>query len=523
MSTKLIKQFIGRHKIELLVLVSILLLASFLRLYKIREFLVFLGDEGRDALVVKRMIVDHDLTLLGPTASVGGFYLGPLYYYMMIPAMILSHLDPVGPAIMVAIMGVATVALLYYVIRDWFGTFPAQIVSLLYAASPGIVVFSRSSWNPNPMPLFSLLTIACLHYALNPHTKLGSKNKTPKTVNLKLAFLSAFFFSIASIHLHYLGLLLAPIMLVIMLLESPLRSWLKLTLAQILGFLVAASPFFAFEVRHNFLNTRSAIEFISRGGSTTGLRSYNLAWLFYEINRFNFESILGSRFGPITPWITYGFFVSIIIFLFVLIKQKRNLTSASTTILIFWALGILGISMYKGQLRYHYFEFLFPAPFLVLGLILSVAKSVKFKFILAVVALAATSYLVIKEPIWVQGSNLVNQTQRIAEEAIKLSNDQPFNFALITPGNSDHAYRFFLEIENHKPVLLEDQVTSQLIVACEADPADCHPLGNSLWEIAGFGRAEITNRVVVPPGITLFRLIHHPDSLDRIGHPAPQG
>ena len=66
-------------------IVLILLLAAYLRLYNISGYMTFLGDEGRDVLVVKRMIVDHKWTLLGPTASVGGFFLGPIYYYFMLP------------------------------------------------------------------------------------------------------------------------------------------------------------------------------------------------------------------------------------------------------------------------------------------------------------------------------------------------------------------------------------------------------------------------------------------------------
>ncbi len=90
-------------------LVLILTLAAFLRFYRLPEYLQFLGDEGRDVLVVMHMIVHHQWTLLGPTASVGGFYTGPIYYYFMLPFLWLSHLDPVGPAVMAALFGLATV------------------------------------------------------------------------------------------------------------------------------------------------------------------------------------------------------------------------------------------------------------------------------------------------------------------------------------------------------------------------------------------------------------------------------
>jgi len=38
-----------------------------------KDYIIFLGDQGRDVLIVKNIIVDKKFTLLGPTASVGGF------------------------------------------------------------------------------------------------------------------------------------------------------------------------------------------------------------------------------------------------------------------------------------------------------------------------------------------------------------------------------------------------------------------------------------------------------------------
>ena len=93
-------------KTEIILLGVIMLLAAFMRLYKVRDYIVFLGDEGRDVMVVRDILHGH-LTFLGPTASVGGFYLGPIYYYMMAPFLFLANYDPVGPAIMVALFGIA--------------------------------------------------------------------------------------------------------------------------------------------------------------------------------------------------------------------------------------------------------------------------------------------------------------------------------------------------------------------------------------------------------------------------------
>ena len=103
----------------------------------------------------------------------------------------------------------------------------------------------------------------------------------------------------------------------------------------------------------------------------------------------------------------------------------------------------------------------------------------------------------------------VDQTARIAEVVIDQAGGQPFNFALISSGNSDHAYRFFLETKGYRPLGLEEQVTNQLIIICEKPESECKPLGNSLWEIAGFGRSEVNAQVTVNPGITIYRMVHY--------------
>src|SRR3989338_4356043 len=100
-------------------ILAILLIAAFLRLYKISDYMTFLGDEGRDALVVYN-ILHGKLTLLGPTASVGGFFMGPIYYYFMTPFLWLFNYNSLGSSIGVALIGIATVFLLYKIALTLF-------------------------------------------------------------------------------------------------------------------------------------------------------------------------------------------------------------------------------------------------------------------------------------------------------------------------------------------------------------------------------------------------------------------
>src|SRR6266498_1836061 len=154
-----------KKKWDIIILVLIVLLAAFLRLYRISDYMTFLGDEGRDVLVAKG-ILEGNLTLLGPRASAGDFFTGPIYYYMMAPFLWLFRLDPVGPAVMVALFGVATVFLVYFVGKEFFNKKTGLIAAALYAVSPLVLVYSRSSWNPNTVPFFALLTMYMLYKAI---------------------------------------------------------------------------------------------------------------------------------------------------------------------------------------------------------------------------------------------------------------------------------------------------------------------------------------------------------------------
>ncbi|MDQ3239355.1 MAG: hypothetical protein M3P33_02415, partial [bacterium] len=119
----------------------------------------------------------------------------------------------------------------------------------------------------------------------------------------------------------------------------------------------------------------------------------------------------------------------------------------------------------------------------------------------------------------------VYRAEQVAKSVIQNKAEGKYNFALITPGNSDHAFRYFLEIYKHKPTPLETEVTTQLIVFCEQakiDGNDCAPEGNPLWEVAGFGQAEITKQWE-SIGLPMFKLEHIPESKHLEGKPAPKG
>lgn len=199
-----IKEWAKENPKEFWILVFILLVAAFCRLYRIDHYMTFLGDEGRDVIVVRRLLTEGHPPLIGPGTSIGNMYLGPLYYYMMAPPLLLANYNPVGPAIQIAILGVVTVWFVWYAGRKWFGRVAGLIAAALFAISPTVIIYSRSSWNPNIMPFFALLSIYSIW-------KVWKEKKYNWLIIMGIAFA-------AVLQSHYLGLLLAPTLFIFWLL-----------------------------------------------------------------------------------------------------------------------------------------------------------------------------------------------------------------------------------------------------------------------------------------------------------------
>ena len=70
---------------ELIAILAILAVAAFVRLYRIDQYMTFLGDEGRDAVAMRDIVLLKHVPLIGPGTSIGNMYLGPWYYYLTAP------------------------------------------------------------------------------------------------------------------------------------------------------------------------------------------------------------------------------------------------------------------------------------------------------------------------------------------------------------------------------------------------------------------------------------------------------
>lgn len=501
-------------------LAVILIVAAYLRLYNIAGYMTFLGDEGRDVMVVRKMIMTHRPTFLGPTASVGGFFLGPIYYYFILPFLWLWKLDPTGPAVMVALFGVATVYVVFRVGRDFFGTAAGLIAAALYALSPVVIAYSRSSWNPNPVPFFATLAIYISWRAIVKDEWRGLF-----WIGLCLGI---------GLQLHYLFIFLFPVIGAWFLLYGKKKTAMKYYLFGVLGFLVGFGPFLLFELVHRFPNTQSIIRFILAGNET------GFTW---ELFRNTLNGVSFRLFGRLVlrlpqpevwnelpsmirfvwtagvNFLLWGGF-GLAIYTFFRDKGSESNTHKKTSVLlVLWYSVILVLfGFYRRGIYDYYFGIFFTLPFLLTGFIASFLLR---SSIGKVVVLLSIGYLLWfnwqGRPFIYGPNNQLAQAKRISKAAFEKAEGKPFNFALLTSGNSDHAFRYFFEVWGNKPVTIETEavdperktITDQLIVICEEQ--ECKPLGHPLWEIAGFGKAQIVGEWDVP-WVKIFKLVHYEEA-----------
>lgn len=506
-----VKDLIVKNKIEMIALAIILLVGAYLRLYKIDQYMTFLGDEGRDAIIVRNLLVNADPILIGPGTSVGGMYLGPLYYYFMAPFLFLANFSPIGPAVGVALLGIVTIYLVYVAGRDWFGKTAGLVAALLYALSPTVIIYSRSSWNPNIMPFFALLSVYSMWKAY-----------TFKKYNWLVAGTISFAFVMQS---HYLGVLILPIILIyfwLMFSENRmsnnkllLKIFYKKTLLSIIVFLVLMSPLVIFDIRHDYLNFRALYKFLTVRQETVSIKPWTAIPKSYPIYEQINTSLLAANNVQVGKYISILMFVVVVWFVFkkyLIFKLSNNLM-----MLVMWFLfALIGFGIYKQHIYDHYYGFLFAVPFLLFGIIYQKIFETKFKLVVILVLFFLIYNLIVNSPILKQPNNQLIRSQSVAQKIEEVSGGENFNIAVIAERNYEDGYQYFLEKNNAKIVEIDAQVpesvTNQLFVICEVNGSSltektCDPTHSPKAEVAGFGWSKVENQWEVD-GVQIYKLIH---------------
>ncbi len=491
-------------KVLFVLLLLVLSLAASLRFYNLPGYMTFLGDEGRDMLIMKKILVEGDLPLIGPPTSVGNIYLGPLYYYMMALPTAIFWMNPVASAAMNAFIGVLTVGLVYYLAKIWFGRIPALITSFLYAISPVTIIYSKSSWNPNPAPFFTLLAVFGL-YKLHLSRNFNWLILTGAAVA-------------ATTQMHYLALILIPIAGIIWLNEAfnfkeTKKHFWSGTILGILSFWAMMLPLIVFDFKHNFLNFRAMRELFTVSDALKAESAANFG-KFYDLLSNKLINRYISAGNEILGFMLLLIILIPIIFMLVKVVKSKVLDFPNFILGVWLLVGLVGLTFYQKDIYDHYLGFLAPAAYLLIASFISFyltnLKKVNYflkltPLILLLLILTLVNFQ--KNPLRNPPNNQLQKTQQLVRYVIGEAGGKPFNFALIAERNYDSAYQFFLWLYGSKPKTVPFDITDQLFVVCE--DVVCDPIYNPKYEIAAYGWVKVDKMEVVN-GVKVYKLVPNP-------------
>lgn len=462
------------------------IIGAVIRLINFPGFVTFLGDQGRDVIILKRIVTLEHLPAVGATSSVGGVFLGPFYYYLIAPWLLLFNFNPIGPAIGVAILSLISIVVIYFMTRDLFNKQIALLVSIFFLFTHVLVEAARFSWNPNLLPYFSFFTFYFFIKALK--------------TNKKIFFFAAGAFLSMCMQLHYITLALCvPLALAgissLFVSKKPFHRFINLIILGI-GFVVVSMPLILFDIRHGLINYHSfaKVVFNSEGHGQSWFDIKGLLLSFAQ-----FQSYLVTL--KINEGIASVILISIVALCVYAIKKNKKIAFLSLTFLI----GFIMTNHFTGQKLSHYFGALYPYYFVIVAYgIYELLWNKKLKLVIPVILVifmllqSHMYYFLYGTP-----NYQINHAEHISRAIFDNVTSNSYQVSGIPDYYDDNTYRYFLELWGKRPLAKDSlEKGTEMFAVCEHS---CEPLKAPQWSITYFKPVKIVGQWEVE-GVTIYKL-----------------
>jgi len=152
----------GRRTLVLVAVPLLLLVvAALLRLPGLATRGIWGAVQGHDMLVLRALVRDGTVPLLGPPTSIGELHHGALYYVALSPAAFVTGGDsPLAVVTLIALAGVAAVVVTWWLARSIAGPVAGVVAGLAMAVSASAIEESTFIWNANLISLSSAIALA---------------------------------------------------------------------------------------------------------------------------------------------------------------------------------------------------------------------------------------------------------------------------------------------------------------------------------------------------------------------------
>lgn len=239
-----------------LTLILILIVAAILRVPLVAQgFFSFAIDQGSDLLAVKKIVIDHNLTLIGPQTGLPGVFYGPWWYYFLSPIFFFAGGNPKTVTLVFGLIGIAVVIAIYLLIKKLTSNSQVALFAAATVSISQIFITSSSQvWSPSLIPPLMLLYMFSVFKIIHGSSKLWF-----------LILGAATGFIIDSETAFGTMLFLATPLALISSQKISKDFWLfirRKTLF-ILGLFIVFLPRIIFDIRNDFLITKSILSWLS--------------------------------------------------------------------------------------------------------------------------------------------------------------------------------------------------------------------------------------------------------------------
>jgi 4-amino-4-deoxy-L-arabinose transferase-like glycosyltransferase len=351
----------------LLVPVGLLVLAAALRLPDLATRGTWDGDQGHDMLVLRSLVRDGIVPLLGPPTSIGDVHHGALYYYLLAPAAALTGGDsPLAVVFLIALAGIAAVLVTWWLARAIGGPVAGLVAGLAMAISPATIDEATFIWNPNLIGLSSAVALAGAWHAW--------------TTRRPAWWLLAAAGTAVTMQCHVLGVTLLPIVGALLVADirrrasgSERRALVRAGLGGLGLIALTFAPLVVHELTTDFAEVQAALAYFREGGGTPSQG---------PIGRF---LLIGTRVvsWPLVGLIVDGLIaavVSLVAVIAIVVWRSRSGSGDERTAARWLGLGLLWTAValtfaspslavvVRGLPNDHYHAFADPMVFVLIGI-----------------------------------------------------------------------------------------------------------------------------------------------------------
>lgn len=333
-------------------LIAIMLLGLVLRIYKPGQLFLYGHDHDLAGWIIKDVVVNKHLRLIGQETSTLGIFIGPLFYYSLIPFYLIFGMDPISGVILVTLLGLFSIWSVYYIFAKVFDKNVGLVGALLYAVSFYTVFNDREIVPTMPQITWTIWFYYAIHLLLAGKQKAGFI-----IVGILLGLIW---------HINASLILLIPLVLVSLVLARKKIDF-KGAFYGVAIATITSLPLLIFEIRHGFNQLKALLlsfttdQYGVAQGTDKLLRAIHLAS----------KNVAGFIWGPL-PTVSHEASSVILVVVFILLVAKKVISKNQAIIMSLWLLSfIVFFSLYSKVLSEYYLN----GMMLVWILIISVGVS----------------------------------------------------------------------------------------------------------------------------------------------------